>query len=110
MKAIKLNYLNSWWFFFFHMTFFTGGQDEVVPVLADSCSSAEFLKCSYWSDKMEHVTEAIGQARAVMAAHGTLWMAEAVRKSIFLSIYLFSKMSIIIELLYWGTRAALNHQ
>lgn len=26
---------------------------------------------------MEHVSEAIGQAKAAVAAHGILWMAEA---------------------------------
>lgn len=36
---------------------------------------------------MEHVTEAIGQANAVMAAHGILWMAEAA-EDIYLSVYL----------------------
>lgn len=35
---------------------------------------------------MEHVTEAIGQAKAVMAAHGILWMVE-VAEDIYLSVY-----------------------
>lgn len=36
---------------------------------------------------MEHVAEAIGQAKAVMAAHGSLWMAEGA-EDIHLSVYL----------------------
>lgn len=36
---------------------------------------------------MEHVTEAIGQAKAAMAAHGILWMAEGAQ-NIYLSVYL----------------------
>jgi len=59
---------------------------------------------------MEHVTEAIGQAKAVMAAHGILWMVEVAEDIYLHSIYLFSKMSIIIELSYQGTMAALKHQ
>lgn len=36
---------------------------------------------------MEHVTEAIGQAEAVMAAHRMLWMVEAA-EDIYLAVYL----------------------
>lgn len=36
---------------------------------------------------MEHVTEAIGQAKAGMAAHGMLWIAE-VAEDIYLSVHL----------------------
>lgn len=38
---------------------------------------------------MEHVTEAIGQAKAVMAAHGILWMSEAAK-----DIYLFVSLPV----------------